>query len=308
MTEQTFFFGSRSHLPGTLTLPRGGPTRHVAMLLLPSGLIHRSGPHRINVKLARRLSEHGFASLRFDLSSIGDAMPSGSARPYAEQAVDEIRAAMDTVTGRTCIDRFLLYGICTGAVHAFAATRADDRVASLYMQDGYAWPTLRTRIRRWLLPIVGEPGRVSRALVRRLRAIPALPGALAARAGQGPQHDGRVDANVDTPLGPGGRTPAQFAALVDALAQRGTSVRLLYTGSLLNLYNYPSQFADSVPIRSAPGLVTCEFLPDVDHTLSNLHAQRVLTASILRWALDEDSRDGRRRYGDLRVAPEGLTA
>jgi hypothetical protein len=54
--------------------------------------------------------------------------------------------------------------------------------------------------------------------------------------------------------------------------------------------------------------VACEFLPDVDHTLSNLHAQRVLTASILRWDLDEDSRDGRQRRGDLRGAPEGLTA
>jgi hypothetical protein len=303
MTEQTFFFGTRSHLPGTLTLPHGSPSRRVAMLLLPSGVIHRIGPHRINVKLARRLSEHGFASLRLDLSSIGDAMPSRSALPYAEQAVEEIRAAMDAVTERTGVDRFLLYGICTGAVHAFAATRADERVAGLYMQDGYAWPTLRTRVRRWLLPIVGEPDRVWRAFVRRLRAVPSLPGALGARAGE----DAPDDDGADAPLGPGGRTPAQFAALVDALAERGTSVRLLYTGSLLNLYNYPSQFADTVPIRSAAGLVACDFLPDVDHTLSNLHAQRVLTAAILQWALDVDSRDGLRR-GAPRVAPQGLTA
>ena len=283
LTESTFAFGPEANLPGTLTVPDGGPGRRVAVLLLDSGVIHRVGPHRINVKLARRLAADGFVAFRFDLSPVGDGVPARGAASFDRQAVAEIALAMDEVERRTGIGRFVVYGICSGAVHAFAAARDDARIAGIYMQDGYAFPTRRARLRRWTLPLATDPMRVLRAFARRIVTLPGRvrDAAPVAAADPGP---------IDAPLGPGGRTPAQFAALLDALAARGTSSRLLYTGTVLELYNYPSQFAESIPVRAAPTMVGCDFAPDIDHTLSNLHAQRSLVGRILAWARAEDER------------------
>lgn len=285
MIERTVAFGPGDGLPGTLCLPApGAPRRAIAMLLLDAGVVHRIGPHRINVKLARRLAAHGVASLRFDFSGIGDGVPAPSRLSFDQQAVAEIGAAI-TVLGRHAgTGRVLVFGVCTGAVHAFAAARADPRIAGIWMQDGYAFPSATTRLRRYLLPLRHEPGRVARALLRRLRRLPA------SWAAPRPPRRAGDPGPVDAPLGPGGRTPAQFAALLDALAERGTSVRLLYSGSLIGLVNHRDDFARSVPVRAAADRVAAEFAPQIDHTVSNLPAQRALIERVLGWTLEEDRR------------------
>jgi hypothetical protein len=281
MREESFCFGPARNLPGTLTIPDGGNERRVGLVLFNSGVIHRVGPHRLNVRIARALSRAGFASLRFDLSSVGDGSPAPRARTFEAQAIDDLRLAIDAVCERTGVGAVAIYGICSGAVQAFEAARVDRRVAGLFLQDGFAFPTAKTHVRRFTLPLLTEPSRVLRAIVRRLHRSPT---------GDAPDAPRAVGSGADAPpAGSAGWTPAEFALALDELAARGTRVRLLSTGSILDLYNYPGQFAERVPVRSDPSIVRCDFAPDIDHTVSNAHARRALLGRIEAWIEEVDA-------------------
>ncbi len=115
-----------------VTTDRGYP----AVLILNAGFIHRIGPNRLHVRLARRLSKLGFPVLRFDFSGIGDSPPSRTAIPFDRRALDEAREAMDFLQ-RTCgAQSFIPVGICSGADVGFAVAQADDRVIGAILING----------------------------------------------------------------------------------------------------------------------------------------------------------------------------
>ena len=65
MRETGVRFGKAGHLAATLTLLDGECRR--GLVLPSSGLLHRIGPHRMNVRLARQAAARGLAAIRFDL-------------------------------------------------------------------------------------------------------------------------------------------------------------------------------------------------------------------------------------------------
>ena len=75
MTEQVLLFGTNRCLVGMLTEPEKSqvPADLPAFILFNAGLLHRVGPNRLHVTLARRLARRGFPVLRFDFSGIGDS-------------------------------------------------------------------------------------------------------------------------------------------------------------------------------------------------------------------------------------------
>ena len=94
MIERTITFGADSGLIGTLCLPStpGADGSGVGQILFNAGVVHRIGPHRINVKLARSLAASGIASIRFDLSGLGDSARASGNLAFEEQAVIDIRS------------------------------------------------------------------------------------------------------------------------------------------------------------------------------------------------------------------------
>ena len=56
----------------------------------------------------------------------------------------DIVAAMDDVSARTGVRRFVIAGICSGANNGLNAALQDERVAGLVMIDGHAYPNWRT--------------------------------------------------------------------------------------------------------------------------------------------------------------------
>ena len=72
MNERTLTFDRVSRMVGILTEPDADfdPGRP-CFVLLNAGLVHRVGPGRTSVQLARRLADLGFASLRFDHTGKG---------------------------------------------------------------------------------------------------------------------------------------------------------------------------------------------------------------------------------------------
>ncbi len=77
MRETICNFGPKNSLFGILTTPdenvrvAGAPIA----LILNAGIVHRIGPFRLHVDIARRLASKGYSTLRLDLSGLGDSAP-----------------------------------------------------------------------------------------------------------------------------------------------------------------------------------------------------------------------------------------
>jgi pimeloyl-ACP methyl ester carboxylesterase len=132
MTESILSFGPGNALVGVIAEPPLSfhDSRLPAVVLLNSGLIHRVGPNRLWVRIARRLAATGFTTLRFDLSGIGDSSAVGDRLATSERWVSEVRSAMNALAGARAADRFVLIGNCSGAALSLATALADERVVA----------------------------------------------------------------------------------------------------------------------------------------------------------------------------------
>jgi pimeloyl-ACP methyl ester carboxylesterase len=129
MKEDTILFGNHRSLVGVLTRPaRGRLEVRLGVVLLNAGIVHRVGPGRVYVKIARELAARGFTVLRFDFSGIGDSLVRHDPVPFHESAVEEAQAAMDVLQTEKGISRFLLLGGCSGARVSLDTASLDARV------------------------------------------------------------------------------------------------------------------------------------------------------------------------------------
>ncbi len=143
VTEQALLLGRAHPLVAIVTTPAGpfqtGPPP-AAMILLNSGLVHRVGPGRLYVKIARRMAASGFVAVRFDHSGIGDSSVRRDTQPFQQSYVQETRELMDVLGEQRGIEHFVLAGICSGADTAFRMACSDSRVLAAVMINatGYA--------------------------------------------------------------------------------------------------------------------------------------------------------------------------
>ena len=129
LRERAIRFGSGERLVGILTEPADGEgAQRPTAVFITAGMLHRVGPNRLYVNLARRLARLGVPSMRFDLSGIGDSQQRTDGIPADEGAVADIRTAMDAAQERHGTSAFVAIGLCSGAVSAFHAALADERV------------------------------------------------------------------------------------------------------------------------------------------------------------------------------------
>jgi pimeloyl-ACP methyl ester carboxylesterase len=266
MTETPVTFAD-GYLAGTLLRPPAA-SNDWALLLLNAGILPRQGPHRFNVKLARAAAEFGVPSLRFDLSGLGDSSPPREARAWREQAAADIVTAVDFALRELNCRRVALVGICSGADNGLTAAMAEPRINGLFMLDGYAYPTRKTYWLRWAKRV--RPARL------RQRGPQWLREKLAAWRFQSTTSKDLTFVRGEPPR-------EEFAARLQLLIDRGAHLRLLYSGSLHDQYNYAGQFADAFAGHRFVAQVQCDFVPDVDHTLTALHAQRHVLATVCDW-------------------------
>lgn len=160
---------------GILHRPAANRAPGVAVLLLSPGIKGRVAPHRLYVKLARRLCEAGFMVLRFDFYGLGDAegeLDEGLlADVYASVSVgryvDDTIAAMDWMQREHQIGKFVLSGLCGGAITGMFAGARDPRVDSLV---GFGIPVVQygDEAMRYRHLSTGEQNRYRRGYLRRL--------------------------------------------------------------------------------------------------------------------------------------------
>lgn len=278
MIEQTHTLGANGHLVATLTLPStppaGGPAPMA--LLTNSGVISRVGPHRMNVHLARRLAAKGIASIRFDMSGIGDSRRSGGVGSQMDQWVLDTRAVMDFAQRRTGCERYFMVGFCSGAEVAHRTALVDERLSAMLLWDLYAYPTLQSRIRAALFRVrrSGVSG-LWRKLRRVLGSAPGGSGAAASGAAR-PQQD------LEPPVVP---RKEDFAAQLQALVDRRVEVLVMYCGGEPLWHTYPGQFRDAFAGQRflTQAQVGCVTLGISDHLLTRHVAQQAFLGHVERW-------------------------
>ena len=134
MIEKAVKFGNFKTLIGVVTEPElPGENTRPAVILANAGLIHRVGPNRVYVKLARSLARQGYLVLRFDLSGIGDSLPRPDLMPVEQFTIDDVVQAMDFLTAAYQVQHFTLIGHCSGSYHSFRTAAQDQRAIAVVM-------------------------------------------------------------------------------------------------------------------------------------------------------------------------------
>jgi pimeloyl-ACP methyl ester carboxylesterase len=241
-------------------------------MILNAGVVHRVGPHRLNVGLARRLAGLGLTCWRLDLSGIGDSRPIPGVMTFRESAVQDIRMAMDEAANGCNINQFTLVGLCSGADNALAAAAQDPRIDRLVLMDAPAYATPQSRRRqRWArVPRIRKPADLPRWMVAMARAVI---GSVVPRAAHAASPE-KESARKPPP-------PAEFEQLLLQLTQRGVRILLVYSGVLGERYNAKHQLFEAFP--SLSGRVDVAYFPDANHVFTELDQRSALVDTIIGW-------------------------
>jgi len=117
------------------TLPASAPSHPapLAVLCVSIGALHHIGSNRMYVELARQWAREGIATLRLDLSGLGESPPAPGEpenRLYRAETSREVSRSLDRLATQSGARRFALIGLCSGAYVAYHATPGDPRVAA----------------------------------------------------------------------------------------------------------------------------------------------------------------------------------
>lgn len=259
--EEVLLLGRERSVVAIATAARRLRAR-VPVVLLNAGVIHRVGPHRLHVRLARALAEQGHPALRVDLSGIGDSRPLPYGMAFRESAVVDIGSALDQVTAGAPEPRAILFGLCSGADNALAAADADPRISGIVLVDPPAYATFRSRLRVWG-PKLRSPAAWTRRIARAL--------------GGNARDGGRSDSGSVRQPPP----PQVYRAQLRRLLDRGVRILAIHTSALGVRCNHPGQLFESFP--ELRGEVESLYYPNANHTFTELSEQASLISAVTGW-------------------------
>jgi pimeloyl-ACP methyl ester carboxylesterase len=272
MREEVVLFGQAKSLVGVITNPDYDYKHLPAIIFLNSGLLHRVGPSRLYVKMARNLAEMGFVSLRVDFSGIGDSEVRTDALPLEQSGVSETQEAMDFLSSTRGIKQFILVGICSGAYFALRTACCDPRVVGAIPIEGYGSLTARYYWSRFVNPIGWWRAITGKKEVRDsattawnfIKSLTAKPKTLL------------------TPK-PQAQPTASLTADVHLLTERGVDLLLVYAKGSPAFYNFVKHrnlFREPISSRT----LQVEVIEGTDHTFTPLSIQQHLMKVIENWA------------------------
>jgi pimeloyl-ACP methyl ester carboxylesterase len=273
--QKAFLFGDAQDLMGILACPEE-PRRDLAVIVMNSGILHRMGPNRLHVKIARALTARGLTVFRFDLSGIGDSEVRRDGLRYAESTLQEVRASMDLVERECGIRRFVLMGICSGADNALRIAPLDPRIAGIVPIEGLTFATkgyaLDRLLRRALLP---------RTWMRLVRGQLNLRGSLRTVTEQFAQEPQTKEVLEETvwvlPKA------ADVAGGLLAFTEKGGQVDLVYSVREPGWYHYRTGLKKLLAPLVASGKLTVTKIGETDHLFTPLKHQTWLLARLEEW-------------------------
>jgi hypothetical protein len=275
LTEEPLQFGEGGRLFGILTVPSTPPRNELPVFVfLSAGLLHRVGPFRLHVRLARELAQMGFSSLRVDLAGTGDTPLRAASTNQESVAADfaEILGVLQLRLGRMPL---VLAGLCSGADNAIRLAIAEPRVVGMALLDPICFPDhgltgFRARMR---FAKYTNPARYIAWLRRRLNAL--------AR----PSDKTRDHETPDDPLAirdlP---TREQLRKAFELIRARGGRVLSVFTEYAHRYYNQPGQLGRMMGGYGYQQYCTELYWPEAHHTYWLEEHRRSLIDEIKTWA------------------------
>ena len=301
MKEEAVQLGVSGSLVGIVTSSARGNEDNAAVILLNPGIVHRVGPGRIYVKIARALAARGFMVLRFDFSGIGDSTVRLDNSCFEKSSVDETRAAMSFLQENRGINRFILLGGCSGAAVSLATARVDRRVIGAilinfparvdddeptdYRRDShYYWNFALLNLKSWRKLLTGQSDyrKIGRALA------------------QGVKRKFIEHSKIPGP-------DMQFRAALWELADREVKLTFICAKGDLLLQDLREAGGNDLSQLCEQGKVACEVVPRSDHTFSSLLDQERLVATVVKRA-EAAARVSRRQIRAPEAASDPLEA
>ena len=282
VNETVVRLGASRSLVGIIAHPDEESSRNdrIAVVILNAGLVHRVGPHRISVKLARRLAIQGVYVLRLDFSGIGDSPAQADTTPFARRSVEEIRQAMDALTLKLGVDQFVLMGLCSGADIAFHAAGCDRRVVGVVAINGVLVkqtqiPGLAKRLedsvrRRYYRRRILDPSSWHRFVTGKSN-VRGMAETLANRLRPGKLSGKALENHIDV------------WASMTSLLERRVNIQLIYSEGSKALDGYRLILEPHLATRAQVHNPSVHIMNGVDHVFTLLSSQETLIRVILQW-------------------------
>ena len=238
------------------------PAETPGVIVLNAGLVHRIGPFRLHVELARRLNACGYPTLRFDLSTVGDSAASEESQTREQQVCADVDDAMTLLGEQAGCTRFVVIGLCSGAQNAHTVACVDPKIAGAVFLDGYAYRTFGYKLRRYL-PKLLDPASWRRALTHRQRSVEVAAGEAVFSVAPLPIAVVRQD--------------------LTGMLARGLKLCLIYSGGISNYFNHARQFRECFGRLVGHPNISTHFFAETDHTYILTGDRRRLIETIERW-------------------------
>jgi pimeloyl-ACP methyl ester carboxylesterase len=254
MGDTVHLLGKSASSIGILSRP-AGEARDVAVIFLNSGLLHRTGPFRLYVEIARRLADAGFACLRIDQAGKGDSERRKGLN-FAESIRKDFEEASRFLANNLGSTRFILVGLCSGADDALLLTNDFPEVVGTALMEPYAGRTWRYYVRHYGPRLVRLDlwglwaGRFAKGMAKRLTG----------RRG--------AESEASAPMWLPREFPghAEMRRRFTAPMERGAKLLCVFTDGARRYYNYRGQLAEQLGVRPGKAPLTEIYMPWAKHT------------------------------------------
>jgi pimeloyl-ACP methyl ester carboxylesterase len=261
-------------LVGVLTEPEVVRNENAALILLNSGIMHRVGACRLSVSIARTVAENGLLSLRFDFSGVGESEPRRAGGiDFDQAAVAEVIEVMDYLQVTRKIRRFIIYGLCSGALVACRTAELDDRVIAVAQIDGSCYPTFKSYAGYYM---------------QRLYSVPAWRARLARWLGlrDKAKHPGSVliAGSPDFEVPEFAEDPGREAVVkqLKALMENNTKLHCVFTGSE-PYFRYREQYRECFGQVNFGANLSVDYYPRASHIFTEPLYQREMVTGLVKW-------------------------
>lgn len=277
MIETVHLFGKGSSVIGVLSRPDAETKCEIAAILLNSGLLHRIGPFRLHVLLARRLAELGLPVIRIDQSGKGDSVR----RPglsFEESLRKDLEETAEFLKQEVGAQRLVIVGLCSGADDGLYLASQCPEVSGAILLEPMAlrtrrfyWRSFHPRMLRGGL-WQAWAGHVRRtAHSRIITAFRREPSDNAFRGGWV-----RDFGNLDT-------TRQKYEAIISRKAR----LLCVFTSAARWYYNYEGQLKDCLHLEPENTQVSEVHFPNAKHTYPLWDHRQRLVQTICAWVKDE---------------------
>lgn len=286
--EQALLLGRRNSLVGIVAQSAAAPLKDLGIVILNSGIIHRVGPNRLFVRLARLLAAEGYLVMRFDLSGIGDSEARADGLAPLEAALADIREVLDSLEATRNVGRVILVGLCSGADHSVIYSAQDRRVAGMVLID----PSVP---RTWGYYVRHYRGRLLKWQSWRNFALGRHPFWKAVRGSVGRRTAARIE---DPELRPWTdvQVPQVRHLFENAYARTvAAGVRILgvFTGGRQAQHNHSRQLLEAFPRVAFGSQLRLEYMRSADHTFGSERDRSRLMQLVVEWIAAQPPSDNR---------------